>query len=99
MPISVEGSNLGLLGERVRAGAGTSAGLSTVFCQLVEAQFGPGRQEMGGFWSRAAVALAKEGLNACGWALDAGHGCRSAREKAKPTGWQDWQAEQASQSA
>ena len=99
MQISGQGSSLGFLGERVRAGAGTSAGLSTVFCQLVEAQFGPGRQEMGGFWSRAAGALANAGLNACGRALDAGNGCRSAREKAKPTGWQDWQAEQASQSA
>lgn len=89
MPISGQGSSLGLLGECVRAGTGTSAGLSKVFCQLVEAQLGPGRQEMGGFWSRAAEALANAGLNACGRALDAGNGCKSAREKAKPTAWQD----------
>jgi hypothetical protein len=71
--------------------------LSTVFCQLVEAQFVPELQEMGGFWSRAAGALANAGLNACGRALDAGKGCRSAREKANPTAWQVWQAEQAEQ--
>lgn len=64
MQISCQGSSLGLLGGRVRAGADTSAGMSTVFCRLVEAQFGHGRQEMGGFWSRAAGALANAGLNA-----------------------------------
>jgi hypothetical protein len=54
---------------------------------------------MGGFWSRAAGALANAGLNACGWALDAGNGCRSVREKAKPMTLQVWQAEHASQAA
>jgi hypothetical protein len=54
---------------------------------------------MGGFWLRAAVALANAGLNARGRALDAGNGCRPAREKAKPTAWQVWQAEQAEQAS
>ena len=70
-----------------------------MFCQHVEAQFGPGLQEMGGFWLRAAVALAKAGLNACGLALEAGNGSRYAREKAKPTARQVWQAEQAEQAS
>ena len=99
MPMSGQGSSHGFLGERVLACASTSAGLSKDCCQLVEAQFGPDLQEMGGFWSRAAGALANAGLNACGLALDAGNGCRSAREKAKPMALQLWQAEQASQSA
>lgn len=53
---------------------------------------------MGGFWSRAAGALANCKLAAAGAAWGAGRGCTLCAEKTSATVWQVWHAEQASQS-
>lgn len=62
-----------------------------------QAQFGPGSQEIGGFWPAAASALAKGArLPArCGPVGAVAGCCRPDGESA--TLWQAWQAEQFSQ--
>lgn len=65
----------------------------------VQAQLGPGDQEMGGFWPCAASALAKRASGECGAAKGVSSGLLLTPLSDSATVWQAWQAAQASQGA
>ena len=65
----------------------------------VQAQLGPGCQEMGGFWPSATMALAKTVAGEFGNVGEGDTAVLSAASGTKATVWQAWHMEQVAQCA